>query len=807
MLVFPLLALLLLWNVLVGGDVLLPAKYLGGFAPWGKPGAPELTLLQWNVLQWDGMAEFYPWRLHAARSFAAGLIPLWNPYALCGTPFLANSQSAPLYPLHLLYYLPLGVSVAARMGWLAFLHLSLAGAFTYLLARDLGARPVAALCGGAAFQLSGFAVAWLELPSFISVSCWIPLVLLCLGRALRHRSGRWTAAAGAVVGLMLLAGHLQVAFYGLLAAGILWLWEAAPRWRQSRALLRSAGVGLAVLALGFALAAPQFLPSTELSRMSHRAGAPTAAGYAGYVGLAMPPQNWITLLAPDYYGLPLRGNFWGMWSYGPPNVMEYAGHVGAAALLLALLGLCLGRRVTPRVWLLAALALVALLLAAGSPLCAIFYFGVPGFAQSGSPARALVLFCLAQALLAALGVEVLLRRAEERWNSVLPPLALALVLLAGIGLVLHTSVWFGVPLHVAEVDQWLVAISVPALIRALAYAGVTALLMLLAAWLLRENAPRQRAAAVGGAALVAVAGGLLWLGDAYNLTAPEAQAYPPVPLTNALVASGARVATLNRTWSITQLPNAVLPPNASLAYGWRDASGYDSLYLGHYRRLADALAAPEGASPPENGNIVFMKQADSPLLKLLGARYLVSQRPLTQPGLTPVAGYPSGPPYVYEDEQSFAEAYSVSRWWVGDDVDAVRTLAEPGLVTPIVAEGQGIAPARAEGGAAIRPVALQRLSPGHVRATTGDSPPSLLVVTEGFAPGWKATVQPQGGPPRPVPVLRTNVAFQGILLESGPATVDLRYEPASFRLGLFAALVALALLAGTVALGPTKTAG
>ena len=177
LLLFPLLALLLLWPVLLGGRVLLPADYLRGFSPWSQGMSAEAlrALPQWNVLQWDGLAQFYPWRQYLVHELSAGRIPLWDPYVLCGTPFLANSQSAPLYPPHWLLLLPLG-SVAARMGWLAFLHLSLAGGFAYLFARDLGVRPLAALVTGIAYELCGFLVAWLELPSVPEVACWIPLV-------------------------------------------------------------------------------------------------------------------------------------------------------------------------------------------------------------------------------------------------------------------------------------------------------------------------------------------------------------------------------------------------------------------------------------------------------------------------------------------------------------------------------------------------------------------------------------------------------------------------------------------------------
>jgi hypothetical protein len=785
--------------VLAGGQVLLPAVFLPSFSPWKHAAAAVSDLPRWNVLQWDAMAEFLPWRDYAARTMSSGLIPLWNPHVLCGTPFLANSQSAPLYPLHLIYYLPVGADTAVRLGWLAFVHLSLAGAFAYLLARDLGARPAAAAVGGAAFELSGFAVAWLELPSFISVTCWIPLVLLCVGRAAREPSWRWAAGGGAAAGMMLLAGHLQIAFYGLLAAALFGLWEWATRARRSALDARhSFALLCTVFAIGFCLAAPQVLPALELSRMSHRAGAPTPEGYRAYVELAMPVQNLVTLIAPDYYGLPGRGDFWGEWKYGPPNVMEYAGHVGAAAFLLALVGLVWGRRVSARAWLLAGIGLLALLLAAGTPLCRLFYFYVPGFAQSGSPARSLVLFCLAQAMLAALGTEWLLRRVEEDWRRVLMPLAACAAATIALLFLLQALALDRVP---SEADL-LRRVSHPALLRAALYAVALAGGLALMGWLFRENKPWQRSTALSGTALALVAGGLIWLGGPYNPTAPQDLAYPPTPMTAALARAEGRVATLNRSWNIYGVPDALLPPNASIAYAWRDAQGYDSLYLATYRRLADALARPEAsASPAANGNIVFVKHAASPLLPLLAARYVVSEQPLSRAGLVPVGGIP-GPPHLYEDRTALREAYTVTNWLTAPDMEGLERLAAlPGGVgrAAVVAPGYSSPTPPQEGPP--QPAALTRTAPGRLAVTVEPSRPSLLVLAEGYAPGWRARISRPGEPFRPAEVVRVNTAFQGVFLEPGPATVTWRYEPASFRVGLFAALAALAGLAAVVTTG------
>ncbi|MFN3649978.1 MAG: YfhO family protein [Armatimonadota bacterium] len=810
-LVFPLLALFLLWDVLLGGRVLLAADYLSGFLPWslGLPPEAREALPQWNVLQWDGMAEFYPWRVHLAREGAAGRVPLWNPHVLSGTPFLANSQSAPLYPLHLLFYLPLDLSVAARMAWLAWLHLSLAGLGAFLLSRDLGARPWAALVAGVAYQLSGFSVAWLELPSFIAVTCWIPFVLLGLRKAVREQRGSWCLAGGAAAGMMLLSGHLQVAFYGLLAAAMLWAWETGAAVKEhpaaQRAVLqRSVLFGAAVVGLGLALAAPQMLPSLELSRMSHRAGSPSETGFAAYSAFALPMRNWVTLLAPDYYGLPVRGSFWGLWNYGAPNVMEYAGHVSAGAFVLVLIGLARGSRLTCRAWLFALMAVVALLLAAGTPLTRLLYFYVPGFAQSGSPARVLVLFTLAQAMLAGLGLEWLLRRAEERWTAVLAPLGAGVGATAALLLLLDRLALASLPAsHAAAAEQLWSQTGVPALGLAFVSAAGVAMGVALFAWLLRENAPRQRAAGAGAAAAVVIAGTLLFLGGDYNLTALPQQLYPPTAITSALRSSPGRAATMTGDWDLFQVPRALLPPNASMVYGWRDVQGYDSLYMAHYRRLMNALSPENNASPEENGNIVFVKSLRSPLFRFLGAAHAVAAEQIAGPLPD---GFPPAPPHAAALVGSLPEAYLTTDWFIAPDDEGLRQLASPapgaGTPTALVApapdlpERSPVAPSESGAGTA----EITRRRPGRIVTRANSPQGGLLVLAEGYHPGWRAVIHPEGAATRPARVLRANVAFQGVMVPPGPVTVEWSFQPASYRVGLFAACAALAvLLAGLVA--------
>jgi uncharacterized membrane protein YfhO len=82
-----------------------------------------------------------------------------------------------------------------------------------------------------------------------------------------------------------------------------------------------------------------------------------------------------------------------------------------------------------------------------------------------------------------------------------------------------------------------------------------------------------------------------------------------------------------------------------------------------------------------------------------------------------------------------------------------------------------------------------------VRLTADQS--GLLVVSEGYAPGWRARIRSARGAERQLPVLRANVAFLGVPLTGGGDgdAVELRYEPASFRVGLFLCAAAFAALA------------
>jgi hypothetical protein len=80
----------------IGGAIALALIVLGAWMlriPRGA-GAGALNL--------DVDLYFYPLYEATYRRIAAGVLPTWNPYQLCGIPWIATLQAGVFYPLHLL---------------------------------------------------------------------------------------------------------------------------------------------------------------------------------------------------------------------------------------------------------------------------------------------------------------------------------------------------------------------------------------------------------------------------------------------------------------------------------------------------------------------------------------------------------------------------------------------------------------------------------------------------------------------------------------------------------------------------------
>ncbi len=418
------------------------------------------VLFTGRALFWGTPAlQFAPWWDFAWKTLRAGHLPLWNPLAGMGAPLIANYQSALFYPPHWLYFFLHLLGGVPLMAWgmalLVVLHLMWAGLGMAALTRKLGFGRLAQTVAGLAFSLSGYLVARAGFLSINAAAAWLPWVLLfALDVAAPQSTKRLPKSVGdfenlfrvtklgVVIGLQFLAGHAQTSWYTLVLAGIwiaFWAWTRSGNSetfsRLGRVLqgwARYAGAGL--IALG--LAAVQLFPTAEYLLQSQRSA---AVDYELAMTYSFWPWRFLTLLAPNMFGNPARGNYWGY-----ANFWEDAVYIGLLPLLLAFAAIfAIRKRRSPLPALHSRLtcyslliAFISFLLALGknTPIFPWLYRHIPTFDMFQAPTRITLWAVFALSLLAAVGVEHW-RRPQKRalyWTRLGTAGAFAVSLGAGL---------------------------------------------------------------------------------------------------------------------------------------------------------------------------------------------------------------------------------------------------------------------------------------------------------------------------------------------------------------------------------------
>ncbi len=746
--------LVLTWKTLFSHS-LLPADLLTMMPPWKEANAPLIGF--WNALIWDSLGQYFPWRDFAARVFQSGYIPLWNPFQFCGLPFLANSQSALFYPLNLIFWL---TDTRRAFGLSGFLHLALAGWFTYLFLRAVRLRRFGATVGAVTFALNGYFLTWIFLPTVVSSAIWLPLALLFAEKFFRRGKPAFAVGAGAAVGLSALAGHPQIFLLCTLFFGFYFI----ARGIFLKQWLRLAG-GI-LLTGGFAalLAVVQLLPLAELLRFSHRAPSAGAERYDFYLSWALPWHNLVTLLLPDFFGNPGTATFWGKGNYA-----EFCAYAGILPFALALIAVRYGRGFHARFF--AIFAAVWLLCALGTPLNWFFFHFIPGMSRAGSPARLLLLYLSSVAFLAGIGANWVTQAYSEKGAAWLRPRLLAVILVVAIlavGLAFFSRALLPYSGEFTLQDVFGDAKPNITLLGSICLVSI----ILIFAMGARSRQVRN---ALAGAVVFLIVADLLIFGFRYIRTSPRAEVFPSTGVTRFLQenADGGRFLALSpepleEAWPASDLPEAVyllrgmrpfpralLPPNSAMVYSLRDVLGYDSVYLANYRALVGELEGRD-PSPAANGNLLLASSARRDMLPLFGVRYLLSLVPLEGRDLR----------LVYDGEVKVYEVISaVSRAWAAD-----------GSFSPGVAMGEA---------------EIVEDGINHVRVEASLTTDGYLVLADAFYPGWHAFV---GG--QEMEIIRANGAFRAVALPAGSHQVDFHYRPAVFKIGLFAFLLALSIAAG-----------
>lgn len=706
---------------------------------------------------------FYHWLRFAAESVRHGQFPLWNPYLFAGLPFVANPQPALFYPPT---WLALALPITQALSIMIVFHIWLAGAGMFLWLRAEGATSAGATIGAIAFAFSGYFFVRVRSGHLgvIATVAWLPLLLWAIQRAICRRSYRLALIAGLPFGFSILAGHTASLIYVFLALVAYSLYHVWLGWRGAGRLSRTQLLPLGALSImaltGFAVAAVQLLPLTELAARSTREASPS---YEFASTLSWPPGYLLTLLVPTFFGEPVQTGYWGDGIYD-----EFVFYAGILPLLLLLLSLSMRHRLIP---FLAALALAGILIAFGKHgiLHLLFCRFVPGFQLTRAPSRAGFWFTVATSAATGLAISTLqvttpaIRERMLRLFRWQPVLAIGGVTLVSIALCFATYA-LGRENNPAVGRLWHLANGL-----ALFFVFFTLSAGLLMWW---RRVPYLRATAL-------VLGGVLVLTDLWTFGNRIVTVVPLQP--SAYWATVARAVPDPQAARVLPWGLHDFEQNNGMPFGLRSIFGYDPLILQRFEEFVTSQPDPRArtydllnagyliAPGPQD----FPDEPDAPRLVLQEEGVWVYERPTALPRA-----------WIVQEIEPIRESHRILQRIHDTDFDPRRTaLVEAPLTCPETEPGT---PSEVE----VEQYGINRIE-ARVRGGGG-----LLIFSEIYYPGWRAFVDG-----RTVRLVQANYILRALCVPRGEHHVTLVYDPPSLKIGIIVTSLSLATI-GWVALWP-----
>ncbi len=711
----------------------------------------------------DGIGQLIHWREFGFRELKAGNLALWNPHCYCGLPFFGSFQSALLYPLNVLFLiLPLPVA----FNWSFVLHVYLAGVFTWLWVRNRGVHSLAALLAAFIFMFGGpfFLRVFAGHLAHLCVMTWVPLVFLAIDRIIaRPTLGGFLLGLTSVT-MTILAGNPQYVYYLALAA---FLYAVLEFFRLNRSL-KVLGCLLAVCLGALGLAAVQLLTGIgEQSEGLRGPGLPY--DFASMFSFA--PENFLTLIAPYFFGDFNTSPYWGRW-----YLWEMSLYIGVPGLLFALYGAWVGKGQGRRNILILLGVLIILCLGAYTPLYHALHAWLPGYNKFRGSAKFAFLIQLFLALLAAIGLDHLLKSRQDDRRLVRGSLMAGgvLALLAGI-ISLTGSSWLRVMQFLESTGQVYTPqaqLETPAFIAqsaagsgqslGLAAGGFFMLAVIL--WRSRQS-PRWSY----GIVLLAVV-------ELFSVARGSIAIFAYAQRVNPAISNLVRQHPGD--YRILNLDN----PTSDIAIPAFDVWGEDPGCLSRYGQF---LAFTQGQDPNKVTQALPLRQTH-PLFSMVRCRFVFD---VGKDGAVTATEMKNPLPRLLLMEQcrvltnrdQIFSAMAAPSFDPRKEV-ILETSPDP---SPKPGGGEGT-------------VKLLENSTDFLSIQADLAAPAILLITDTYSRSWRVIASPGAPQPR-YEVLPANYCLRAIPLAAGHHQFRLEYSPRGFRIGKWISLVSLLIYLGLAA--------
>ena len=721
------------------GDVL----FVGGTRVLGHPGS-------------DLFLQYFAWREFGFRELAKGNLALWNPHIFCGAPYFGGMQGALLYPPNWLFLI---LPLPAAINWTVALHVFAIGAFVFfwMKQRGLGAAPsffagaLVMFCG--AFFPHVFAG---HLPQ-LGAMTWSPLIFCSIDALFTTGRIRWSLLGMLAVAMQAVAGFPQYLFYTAIMAGLYAALRLIGHWNW-----RLVAAILSIYPGGALLTAAQLLPAIQATHETTR-GVRLPFQFASMI--AFPPENFVTLLAPGFFGEIAR--YWGRW-----YLWETSLFIGVAGLAFAVYAAIWCQRATK--WPPVIIIFVSLLLALGvhTPLFGFLYAWIPGFDRFRSISKFIFLASLFLVLLAATALDQLFRQRKIETRFIAAVFTGATALGIAGWWAASTAAWpalmnasratgesYLFPQLYASAE-FAVQAQHRAAMSLFVAAGVWVILGIILAFTRREPRTLFGVIALSVTEIFAFAHGARATFDSATVVSPDEKPF------------------LNEHPGDYRIMN-VWNPNTAMLIGAQDVWGYDATVV---RRYAEFMTWTQGGDPDKAMSYVKFVRLD-PLFAMLRLRYVFAQRgnefqiaeapepPL--PHLQLVSSY-----RVLPDRNAIFDALHSATF------DATREVILESEPEP--------KPLPGENAGTVRIVAAST----DALEIQGDvAQPSILLITDTFTPSWRAVALP-GSAQANYQLLPANYVLRAVPLAAGHHRLRVEYASQAFEIGKWISIVAgLAFLA------------
>lgn len=709
----------------------------------------------------DVAQKLYPWKTLVIDAIKNKSLPLWNPYNFSGSPLLANYQSQVFYPLGILYYI-----FPQHVAWtiLVILQLALGLVFMYLFAHEIGLSASAAVITAITFNLSSFAVSWIEFNIIWHTILWLPLLLYIVERGISQKKLTLGQQLLFIFSLFssITAGYppdfistfLFLCLYTIIRIATL------NNWKLKEKMLFFIQQLAIIFILPFFLAAIQLLPTIELYTLSARV--PHAISH---ILSTMLLQAWQLpmLVYQDFFGNPATRTY-----TIPDTYVDKTLSIGIVGFTLALWSFFANKKSWQ--WKFFAITSgVILIISINSPLTAFLYrFPIPILSTS-TPTRIFFILIFSLSILAGYGFDTVEKEKNQTKLFILS--AVAIVAIAWISALVLPTIY--------PIIRSSLVIRSACIISSLIFSAVflliasrfksillKSLIILIVVELgygfikfnpfvpvsfiypnntvfefLSKNAGYYRFWGYGTARIESN------LNAQFKLFSTDGSDPVNIKCYNQFI-QASKDGLLARTFTRSTRTEAEILPG----YGARDLP--DNPYR---LRIMDLLGVKYILDRPENpkDNTTFDAKRFKPIITLQN-QYTIFENKLVYPRAYLVGEYKT-----YDSIESFEKQF------FADSFDPRQTILLPEDIgsVPITKTTKATA-------------TIVSYKPEEIIIKTESDSPQLLFLSDTYAPGWLAFVDQTK-----TQVYRADYAFRAVAVPEGTHTVRFAYKPFSVTLG------------------------